>query len=138
MKFIEMTSVLPGRIKTRAAHSDQIYIHSRCMGIDMRTRGFLPKIQGKKKVSATAALTCNVSVRRFGWNFETNFLLSFGCFRLENLFLLKEGSFRQEAQNELGVNEQQGRKKQFLLTTNPGQQCVQAEGKWRKNHCLEA
>ena len=39
-----------------------------------------------------------------------------------------EGSFRQEPQNELGVNEQQGRRKQFLLTTNSRQQCVQVEG----------
>ena len=91
-----------GHIKLRAAHSDQIYIHSRCVGIDMRTRGFLPKIQGKNKVSATATLTCKAFVRRFGWNFKTNFLLSLAS--LENLFLLlrtPEGCFRQETQNKL-------------------------------------
>ena len=41
-----------------------------------------------------------------------------------------ERRFRQEPQNDLGVNKQQGRKKnQFLLKTNSGQQCVQAEEK---------
>ena len=33
--------------QTWAAHSDQIYIHFRCAGIDVRTRG-LPKIHGKR------------------------------------------------------------------------------------------
>ena len=75
-----------GHIKTRAARSDQIYIHSRCAASGVRTRGFLPKFREKKKVSATAASTCKVFVRRFGWNFETYFLLSLVA--LENLFLL--------------------------------------------------
>ena len=86
----------------------------------MRTRGFLPKIQGKKKVSATAASTCKVFVRRFGWKFETSFLLSLAA--LENLFLLLrtlEGSFPQEAQNELGVHEQQSRKNSFCWQPIP-------------------
>ena len=116
----------PGPIKTRAAHSDQIYIHSHCAGIDVRTRGFLPNIQGKKKMSATSASTCKVFV-------------VFSCFGKSFLLVRTlERSCRQEAQNELGVNEQQGRKKQFLVTTNSGQQCVQDERKWRKNHCLKS
>ena len=63
-------------------------------------------------MSTTAASTSKVFVQRFGWNFETNFLLSLAA--LENLFLLLrtlEGRFRQKTQNELGVNEHQGRKK---------------------------
>ena len=76
----------------------------------MRTRGFLPKIQGKKKVSATAASTCKVFLRRFGYNFETNFLLSLAA--LENLFFLLlrtlEGRFWQETQNEHGFFPQGG------------------------------
>ena len=66
-------------------------------------------------MSATAASTCKVFVRRFGWNFQTNFLLPLAA--LGNLSLLLrtlEGSFRQEAQNELGVNEQQDRKTVFV------------------------
>ena len=47
-----------------------------------------------------------------------------------------ERSFRQEAPNELGVNEQQG-KKRFLLTTNSGQQCVQGEEKEREKSLFE-
>ena len=60
-----------GHIKTRAAHSDQIYIHSCCAGIDVRTRGLLHKIGGKK------CATCAASsfVRQFGGNFATNCLL---------------------------------------------------------------
>ena len=85
------------------------------MASDARTKGFQLKIQGEKKVRATAASTCKVSVRQFGWNFETNFLLSLVA--LENLCLLSralEGSFRQESQHELEVNEEQGRKTVFV------------------------
>ena len=63
-------------------------------------------------MSATAASTSKVFVLRFGWNFETNFLLSLAA--LKNLFLLLrtlEGGFWQETQNELGVNEHYLRKK---------------------------
>ena len=73
-----------GHTKTRVAHSDQIYIHSRCAAGDVRPRRFLSKIR-RKKVSATASSTYKVFVRRFGWNFEANFLLSLVA--LENIFL---------------------------------------------------
>ena len=130
--------VWSGHVKTRAAHSDQIYIHSRCAVSDVRTRGFLPKIRGKKKVCATAASTCKVFVWHFGWKFVTDFLLFWVA--LENLFLFLrtlEGSFWQEPQNELGVNEKQGRK--TVLVDNQFRTAMCAS--WRKmekNHCLKS
>ena len=93
----------------------------------------------KFEVSATAASTWKVFVRQFGWNFETNFLLSLAA--LENLSLLLktlEGNSRQEPQNELGANKQQGRKNSFYWQPNSGQQYEQAEGKWRKIICLKS